>query len=131
MKKTSTKSDGFQLVPNDQRKLGKMIAVSLNSEVGRIGLYQLAYQELEKGYGKAVDYVQLFTHDDHPKSFWINPCQAGSPGSRHIMRLGRFPTISARLFVRSINKSSHKTAQYYAAWDRDAKMLRVDIAKPL
>ncbi len=130
MEKAATKLDGFQLVPVLRKRVGNVMAVSVNAKVGRMHIYQLAYQELEHRYGKAVGYVQIFRHKDRPNSFWIKPCQADAPEKRRVQNVGNTKTIAAKAFLRSLIGSSI-SIQYPAVWDRDVKMLRVDIVKPL
>jgi hypothetical protein len=131
MEKPTTKLNGFHLVPVDRKRVGNVMAVGMNAKIGRMHIYQLAYRELERRYGKAVDFVQLFTNKERPNSFWINPCQADAPEKRRVNRVGNSMVIAAKVFFRSLIGSSDNSIQYPAVWDRDVKMLRVDIAKPL
>jgi hypothetical protein len=131
MKKAPPTLDGFHLVAKERRRVGKLMAVSLNSKVGRIVFYQLAYQELKDRYGQLVEYVQLFTHNERPKSFWIKPCESTDPAARFLNKLGRTPYVSAKFLSEELNWSSPKTVQYPAVWDSEVGMLRVDLASPL
>jgi hypothetical protein len=121
----------FKLVQDDRKKAGKTMAVSLNSNLGRLLLYRLAYLELEDRRGGPVEYAQLFTAPDEPKKFWIKPCKADDPGAKHVLTTANTRTISAKKLISELKFQSEKTLQFPARWNREHKMLEVDISKPL
>ncbi|MGB6067636.1 MAG: hypothetical protein WBG50_22750 [Desulfomonilaceae bacterium] len=121
----------FKLVQDDRKKAGKTMAVSLNSNLGRLLLYRLAYLELEDRRGGPVEFAQLFTAPDEPKKFWIKPCKADDPGAKHVLTTANTRTISAKKLISELKFQAEKTLQFPATWNREHKMLEVDISKPL
>ena len=121
----------FKLVQDDRKKAGKTMAVSLNSNLGRLLLYRLAYLELEDRRGGPVEFAELFTAPDEPKKFWIKPCKADDPGAKHVLTTANTRTISAKKLISELKFQAEKTLQFPATWNREHKMLEVDISKPL
>jgi hypothetical protein len=121
----------FKLVEDERKRAGKRMAISLNSNLGRVLLYKLAYLELEDRRGGPVEYVQLFTATDEPKKFWIKPCKAEDPGAKHVLTTGNTRTVSAKKLISELGFEAEKTKQFPATWNREHKMLEVDISKAL
>lgn len=107
------------------------MAVSLNSKLGRLLLYRMAYLELEDRRGGPVEWVQLFTAPDEPKKFWIKPCKSDDPGAKHVLVTSNTRTVSAKKLINELKFKSDKTLQFPAVWKQEHKMLEVDISKPL
>lgn len=119
----------MELIADERR--GARHVVSLNPKLGRIVLYRAIYQEMERAYGGAFDYVQIFLVNKYPEHFWVRPCKEGEKGKKKLHRTGETRMVSAKMLLTRLGKDKGAgSVRYPARWNAGHNALVVNVSQP-
>jgi hypothetical protein len=114
----------------DERRRGQNV-VSLNPNLNRLIIYRNVWEDLEKGFGKAITHILLLVTDQKSDAFWVKPCEESARGARKVSvsKAGGTKMLSARmLFNRLKWADKPHTVRCETNWDKDNEALMVDLS---
>ncbi len=120
----------LKLLTNERREYGDGASVSVNGKLSRLLMYKKAYELIKEHYGKQFDFLQIFTDDKRPTSFWLKPCEADSPGARKMDRPSQNSrSLSIRALLKTLQWKPEGTVRLPIKWDKEEQAARVDIGQ--